>query len=377
MRDVTGRPSYNLDGWMCGRQRVLDAVARAAADADVAVVEGVMGCFDGVDGVSEDGSTAADRQVARRARACSCSTRRRRPAARARSCSASSASIPISAWPASSATGGRPHARAMDRRGMSRRPAAPSRSARSPTIPSLILPERHLGLHTAAEGGADRPTATSAGSPTPSRAGVDAAIGSWRWPASCRQTRCRRRAPLSATRARIGVARDAAFQFYYAENLGAARGPAPSSSRGARWRDADVPDVDGLYLGGGYPELHAAALADNGSVRKAVRRLRRGGPSDLRRVRRAHVPGRVAGGRGRPRAADGRLLPAAVRMRAHGLTIGYAEVTLAGRRPAGRGGHAGARAGVSRLDAGAGARGGPARLPRARAGRARARRGLL
>src|SRR2546426_7386720 len=55
---VTGRPSYNLDGWMCGRERVLDVVTRAATGVDVALVEGVMGCFDGVDGATEDGSTA-------------------------------------------------------------------------------------------------------------------------------------------------------------------------------------------------------------------------------------------------------------------------------------------------------------------------------
>src|SRR5215475_479930 len=55
---TTGRPSYNLDGWMCGRERVLACVARHAADVDVGVVEGVMGCFDGFDGRSEAGSTA-------------------------------------------------------------------------------------------------------------------------------------------------------------------------------------------------------------------------------------------------------------------------------------------------------------------------------
>ena len=55
---ATGRPSYNLDGWMCGRDHVVDTVAERAADADLAVVEGVMGCFDGADGLTEDGSTA-------------------------------------------------------------------------------------------------------------------------------------------------------------------------------------------------------------------------------------------------------------------------------------------------------------------------------
>jgi len=55
---ATGHPSYNLDGWMCGREAVLASVARHARGADLAVVEGVMGCFDGIDGTGEEGSTA-------------------------------------------------------------------------------------------------------------------------------------------------------------------------------------------------------------------------------------------------------------------------------------------------------------------------------
>src|SRR5713226_10616505 len=55
---ATGRPSYNLDGWMCGREQVMATVGERAAQADLALVEGVMGCFDGTDGLSEDGSTA-------------------------------------------------------------------------------------------------------------------------------------------------------------------------------------------------------------------------------------------------------------------------------------------------------------------------------
>ena len=55
---VTGRASYNLDGWMCGRGHARATVARHARDADLAIVEGAMGCFDGLDGASEEGSTA-------------------------------------------------------------------------------------------------------------------------------------------------------------------------------------------------------------------------------------------------------------------------------------------------------------------------------
>ncbi len=57
-RLATGRASRNLDGWMLSRETNLEIFARATADADVAVIEGVMGMFDGKDGRSLAGTTA-------------------------------------------------------------------------------------------------------------------------------------------------------------------------------------------------------------------------------------------------------------------------------------------------------------------------------
>jgi cobyrinic acid a,c-diamide synthase len=57
-RLATGATSVNLDGWICGRQFVRETFEHHAAGADIAVIEGVMGLFDGVDGTSEAGSTA-------------------------------------------------------------------------------------------------------------------------------------------------------------------------------------------------------------------------------------------------------------------------------------------------------------------------------
>ena len=52
------RPCYNLDGWMTSKEHVGKLFVRAAVDADIAVIEGVMGLFDGADPTTSEGSTA-------------------------------------------------------------------------------------------------------------------------------------------------------------------------------------------------------------------------------------------------------------------------------------------------------------------------------
>lgn len=77
---------------------------------------------------------------------------------------------------------------------------------------------------------------------------------------------------------RLGIARDAAFCFYYEDNLDILRSAGAELIPFSPLTDSKLPDdLDGLYLGGGYPELHAEALAANRSLREEIGRKAKAG----------------------------------------------------------------------------------------------------
>ncbi len=264
---VTGRPSYNLDGWMCGRDAVVDCVARHGADADLVVVEGMMGCFDGVDGATDDGSTAQIAKwlgapvvlvidagrLARSAAAVALGFERFDPA------------LDVAAVVANGVGGAVHRAWVLD---------AIARACRAVPLgalshdATLTLPERHLGLVTAGEGPLDTERRARLAAAVERSIDLDRLLALARPLALSAPSRVPAARPSGEVT--IGVARDAAFQFYYAENLECLEA---AGARLVSWSpldDRDVPAVDGLYFGGGYPELHATTLADNLRVREQV-----------------------------------------------------------------------------------------------------------
>jgi len=322
---ASGRASYNLDGWMCGREAVLATVARRAADADVAIVEGVMGCFDGLDATSDEGSTA---QVAKWLGApvvlvIDVQAQARSAAAVVLGFETFDPELNLAAVIANR-VGGDAHARGIRE--------AIAAGCRARVVGALAydqlvtLTERHLGLVTAGEGGLTDDKRTRLADLVERGVDLDGLL-ELAAPVQVLTEGAATGMPL-APRARIGVAHDAAFCFYYRDNLALLSAAGAELVYWSPLTDSTLPVVDGLYLGGGYPELHASALGANKAIRNAVRMF-----ADEGRPIYAECGGLMyladaledLDGTIHPMVG---LLPATVRMRPRRLSLNYTEVTL-------------------------------------------------
>jgi cobyrinic acid a,c-diamide synthase len=130
---------------------------------------------------------------------------------------------------------------------------------------------RHLGLHGAAEAGAPAGHAAFARA-VAEQLYVDAALRLARAGAVARAPAAVARRAAGVPRCRIAVARDEAFCFYYEDNLELLRDAGAELVEWSPLAAHALPgDVDGLYLGGGYPELHARRLEAASALRREVR----------------------------------------------------------------------------------------------------------
>jgi cobyrinic acid a,c-diamide synthase len=263
---AAGRPSQNLDGWMMGREASLSTFARAAAGADLSIVEGVMGLFDGASPTSDEGSTAEQAKWlgAPVVAVLDASGMARTVAAVAQGLSSFDPDLRL-AGILCNRVGSRSH---LD---LLRAAAAPLPVFGAlPEVEALRFPERHLGLVTASEQLLDDASLARWAALAEEWIDLDALLAAGRAaaPLPAPPPPVARRA---AERCRIGVARDEPFHFYYEDNLARLEALGAHLVPFSPLSDAAPPDVDGLYLGGGYPELHAARLSENRAMRGAIR----------------------------------------------------------------------------------------------------------
>lgn len=145
-----------------------------------------------------------------------------------------------------------------------------------PPMPEAALPSRHLGLLTAGEieNFSERFDAIAA--QLERTVDLDRLLSLAGNAASWEQTAVA--APQELPVCRIGVARDEAFCFYYPDSLDALRSAGAELVYFSPLHGSALPlDLDGLYLGGGYPELYGEGLSQNETMRRAVRALVRSG----------------------------------------------------------------------------------------------------
>lgn len=270
---AAGVPARNLDGWLLPPPTLRALFARAAATADVAVVEGVMGLYDGRADTAE-GSTA---ELARLVDApvvlvVDVGKVSRTAAAIVLGCQRFDPDLRLSGV-LLNRVGSPRH------RDWTSRPIAAATGLATlghlPKRVDLALPERHLGLVPTAEGTVDDDFFTRLADQAEETVDIDGLLA------------LARTAPVLGTddvaglfpptpvpiRTRIAVARDAAFSFYYEDNLDLLRAWGAELIPFSPLHDVSLPpNVGGVYLGGGFPELYARELAANASMRAELRR---------------------------------------------------------------------------------------------------------
>lgn len=319
---ASGRPCYNLDGWMCGEDYVRGLLLRAGGNCGLALIEGVMGLFDGASPTLIEGSTAElarwlDSPVllvvnahgaARSVAAAVAGFAGFEPGVRIGGVIANSCGSERHAGWVSDALRGAGQAPLV---GALPRGAFPS------------LPSRHLGLATPPPGAALDEFVCAAERYLQLEAIL--ALAHTAPPLALPEAR---RPDANGGPARVGVAQDAAFHFYYPDNLAALEAAGATLVRFSPLTEERLPaDLDGLYLGGGYPEEHAAALSANRAMREDVRAFAAGGRPVYAECGGLMYLSQGIETTGGERHAMAGVLPVWTRMLTQRKALGYVEAT--------------------------------------------------
>ena len=324
---VLGIPSRNLDLFFEDGTGVRGQLARALPPGAVGVMEGVMGFYEGISGTTDTASAAHLARVAGT------------PAvlvARPKGQSLSLAAVlkGFREFAPNTAAGvilnGVSHGMYPFYREIAEKSGLKVYGY-LPELPEASIPERHLGLVTAQEMERLQEKLDLLAGAAEDGIDLDGLLTLARG-ASALADETAPLLPACKQRLRVAVARDTAFCFYYEDNLDVLRALGAEIVPFSPLLDAGLPPgIDGLYLGGGYPELHAARLAGNASMREAVRRAVSGGlPTIAECGGFLYLHETLSGADGIPYPMAG-VLPGGARLTTQLQNFGY--VTLTAQRP--------------------------------------------
>ena len=326
---VTGKRSRNLDGWMLSPETIRHLFARNSSDAELAIVEGVMGLYDGV-GINKD--VASTSQIAKTIKApvilvidgggMSTSA-----AAMARGYQGFDPGLQLEGVIFNRVSG-------MGHYNLLKEALESHTGLKAygylPKDLGLKLPSRHLGL-------------IPSGEIEGLRARIDRLVAHLRDTVDLdglQQLAARASKPLEVDplpvwaipvgrKVRIGVAYDDAFNFYYWDNLDLLEGLGAELVMFSPLVDQELPPaLDGLYLGGGFPEVFAAELAENGGMLASIREALEGGlPYIAECGGLMYLVDEIEDLEGRPHPMVG-WIPGQVKMTKRLQRFGYADLEL-------------------------------------------------
>ncbi len=265
---ASGREALNLDAWLMGEEELLRAFA--SREADVAVIEGVMGYYDGASG---RGDLASTYQVAS---LLGCNVVLVLDASgTARSLAATA--LGFSRFREDARVRGVVLNRVKSERHerMCREAMAESGIevlGAIPHDPGSSLPSRHLGLVPAREASTSRLTVERARAAS-EFINLDRVLEL----ARAEPIRQRARPGPAPPECTVAVALDDSFNFYYPANLEELRRCGARTVFFSPLSDQKVPDCDGLYIGGGFPEVMAQRLSENRPMLSSVKEKIEGG----------------------------------------------------------------------------------------------------
>jgi cobyrinic acid a,c-diamide synthase len=272
LTQAAGRPCRNLDTYLMTEAEILCLVGEHGSHADITLVEGNHGLYDGL-GACATGSTA---ELAKLLRApvvllVDCTKATRTVAAMVLGCQRMDPEVSISGVILNRVA--TPRQERAIRQAVEEISGLPVLGC-IPRLPDLELPERHLGLLTPSEHPEAALPISVAHQTVEAHVDLEAirALAAGAPPLTWTAERDGPVSLGSSVGVRIGVVRDRAFTFYYPENLEALERLGAELVEINALTDLDLPPLDALYIGGGYPETHAVALAGNVGFRSALRR---------------------------------------------------------------------------------------------------------
>lgn len=261
---VCGRSSRNLDSYIMGEKGVLETFARASAGADFSIIEGVMGLYDGLD-ATEIASTAHIAKILNVPVLLVIDTRgvSRSIAAMVKGFSEFD-TVNIQGIILNN-SGSEKHVKLV-RDSLSGAGIGIPVVGAMPKNRELSIPSRHLGLHMASENDINVKFLCEFIEKNIDMEAVKKIAGTYGAPVD------ELREPDEIFKTRVGIAQDSAFCFYYQDSLDVLKKMGAELVFFSPMSD-DLPQVDGIYFGGGYPELHVKELEASrtrGQIKKAA-----------------------------------------------------------------------------------------------------------